>query len=82
MELIHKSWKLDRDIMARSQARMIKSAKAHRCEIDFDVEDYVLLNIKYWNTARPSLKLDNNNSDLIKIITKRGTHLNCNSLLL
>jgi hypothetical protein len=30
----------------------------------------VWLNIKYWNTARSSLKLDNNNSGLFKIIAK------------
>jgi hypothetical protein len=36
------------------------------------VEDYVWLNTKYWNTARPSLKLDNNNSGPFKIIAKKG----------
>jgi hypothetical protein len=45
--IIQESWKLARDIMARSQARMIKSANAHRREVDFDVGDYVWLNIKY-----------------------------------
>src|SRR6266536_433075 len=59
-------------MMARSQARMIKSANAHRREVDFDVEDYVWLNPKYWNTARPSLKLDNNNSGPFKIVVKVG----------
>ena len=58
--------------MARSQARMIKSANAHRREVDFDVEDYVWLNTKYWNTARPCLKLDNNNSGPFKIVVKVG----------
>ena len=58
--------------MARSQARMVKLANAYRREVDFDVEDYVWLNTKYWNTARPSLKLDNNNSGLFKIIVKKG----------
>jgi hypothetical protein len=58
--------------MARSQARMIKSANAHRREVDFDVGDYVWLNIKYWNTARPSLKLDNKNSGPFKILAKEG----------
>jgi hypothetical protein len=36
------------------------------------VGDHVWLNIKYWNTARPSLKLDNNNSGPFKIIVKEG----------
>ena len=72
IQLIHDSWKLARDMMARSQSRMIKSANAHRREIDFDVGDYVWLNIKYWNTARPSLKLDNNSSGPFKIIAKKG----------
>jgi hypothetical protein len=36
------------------------------------VGDHVWLSIKYWNTARPSLKLDNNNSGLFKIIVKEG----------
>jgi len=47
VQLIQDSWKLARDMMARSQARMIKSANAHRREVDFDVEDYVWLNTKY-----------------------------------
>ena len=51
---------------------MIKSANAHRREVDFDVEDYVWLNTKYWNTARPSLKLDNNNSGPFRITAKVG----------
>ncbi len=59
-------------MIARSQARMIKSANAYRRKVDFDVEDYVWLNTKYWNTARPSLKLDNNNSGPFKIIVKKG----------
>ncbi len=58
--------------MTRSQARMVQSANAYRREVDFDVEDYVWLNTKYWNTARPSLKLDNNNSSPFKIIAKKG----------
>ncbi len=72
VRLIQESWKLARDMMARSQARMVKSANAYRQEVDFDVEDYVWLNTKYWNTARPSLKLDNNNSGPFKIIAKKG----------
>jgi transposase InsO family protein len=72
VRLIQESWKLARDMMARSQARMIKSANAHRREVDFDVGDYVWLNIKYWNTARPSLKLDNKNSGPFKIVAKEG----------
>ena len=51
---------------------MIKSTNAHRREVDFDVEDHVWLNTKYWNTARPSLKLDNNNSGPFKIVAKEG----------
>ena len=51
---------------------MIKSANAHRREVDFNIEDYVQLNTKYWNTARPSLKLDNNNSGPFKIVAKKG----------
>ena len=52
---------------------MIKSTNAHRHKVDFDVEDYVWLNTKYQNTAKPSLKLDNNNTSLFKIIiTKKG----------
>ena len=58
--------------MARGQARMIKSANSHRRKVDFDVGDYVWLNTKYWNTARPSLKLDNKNSGPFKIIDKEG----------
>ena len=51
---------------------MIKSTNAHRHEVDFDVEDYVQLNTKYQNTARPRPKLDNNNASPFKIITKKG----------
>ena len=51
---------------------MIKSVNAHRREVDFNVEDHVWLNTKYQNTARPSLKLDNNNSGPFKIVTKEG----------
>jgi hypothetical protein len=59
-------------MMARSQARMVKSANAHRRKVDFDVEDHVWLDIRYWNTARPSLKLDNQNSGPFKIVAKEG----------
>jgi len=59
-------------MMARSQAKMIKSANAHRHKVDFDVEDYVWLDTKYWNTARLSPKLDNNNAGPFKIIAKKG----------
>lgn len=72
IQLIHDSWKLARDMMARSQARMIKSANSHRREVDFDVGDRVWLNTKYWNTTRPSLKLDNKNAGPFKIITRKG----------
>jgi hypothetical protein len=72
VQLIHDSWKLGRDMMARSQARMVKSANAHRREVDFDVGDDVWLDIKHWNTARPSLKLDNNNSGPFKITARKG----------
>ena len=58
--------------MARPEARMIKSANAHKREVDFDVGDHVWLNIKYWNTTKPSLKLDNKNSGPFKIISKEG----------
>ena len=51
---------------------MIKSVNAYRREADFNVEDHVWLNTKYQNTARPSLKLDNNNSGPFKIVTKEG----------
>ena len=47
VQLIQDSWKLARDMIARSQARMIKSVNAHRRKVDFDVEDYVWLNTKY-----------------------------------
>ena len=72
VQLIHDSWKLARDIMVRSQARMVKSANSHRREVDFDIGDYVWLNTKYWNTTRPSPKLDNNNSGPFKIIAREG----------
>ena len=51
---------------------MVKSINAHRREVDFDVEDYVWLDMKYWNTARPSLKLDNKNCGPFKILKKEG----------
>ena len=51
---------------------MIKSTNAYRREVDFNVGDYVQLNTKYQNTARPSPKLDNNNTSPFKIITKKG----------
>jgi transposase InsO family protein len=72
VQLVQDSWKLARDMMARGQARMIKSANAHRREVDFKVKDYVWLDTKYWNTARPSLKLDNRNSGPFEIIAKEG----------
>ena len=51
---------------------MIKSANSHRRTVDFNVDDYVWLNTKYWNTVRPSLKLDNKNSGPFKITAKEG----------
>ena len=51
---------------------MIKSTNAHRREVNFNVGDYVQLNTKYQNTARPSPKLDNNNAGPFKIIAKKG----------
>ena len=51
---------------------MIKSVNAYRHKVNFDVGDYVWLNTKYQNTARPSPKLDNNNTSPFKIITKKG----------
>ena len=51
---------------------MIKLANAYRREVNFNIEDYMWLNTKYQNTARPSLKLDNNNSGPFKIIAKKG----------
>ena len=58
--------------MAKSQAKMIKSTNAYRHKVNFDVGNYVQLNTKYQNTTRLSLKLDNNNTSLFKIITKKG----------
>ena len=51
---------------------MTKSVNTYRHKVNFNVEDHVWLNTKYQNTARPSLKLDNNNSSPFKIITKEG----------
>jgi hypothetical protein len=51
---------------------MIKSANTHRRKVDVGKDDYVWLNIKCWNTARPSLKLDSKNSGPFKIIEKKG----------
>ena len=51
---------------------MVKSANAHRREVDFDMEDHMWLDTKYQNTTRPSQKLDNKNSGPFKIITKEG----------
>ena len=51
---------------------MAKLANTYRREVDFNIEDYVWLDTKYQNTARPSLKLDNNNSSPFKIIVKKG----------
>ena len=51
---------------------MIKSTNVYRHEVNFNVEDHVWLNTKYQNTAKPSLKLDNNNSSPFKIIAKEG----------
>ena len=59
-------------MMARTQAWMVKSANAYRREVDFAKDDYVWLDIRHWNTARPSLKLDNKNSGPFKIIEKKG----------
>ena len=47
IRLVQDSWKLARDMMARSQARMIKSTNSHRRTVDFSVDDYVWLNTKY-----------------------------------
>ena len=51
---------------------MAKLVNTYRREVDFNVEDHVQLDTKYQNTARPSLKLNNNNSSPFKIITKEG----------
>ena len=51
---------------------MIKSTNAYRHEVNFNVRDYVQLDTKYQNTARLSLKLDNNNTSPFKIIIKKG----------
>jgi hypothetical protein len=72
IRLVQDSWKLARDMIAWSQARMIKSANSYRRKVDFDVNDYVWLNTKYWNTVRPSLKLDNKNYSPFKITAKEG----------
>jgi hypothetical protein len=47
IRLVQDSWKLARDMIAQSQARMIKSANSYRRKVDFDVDDYVWLNTKY-----------------------------------
>jgi hypothetical protein len=52
VQLIQDSWKLARDIIARSQVRITKSANTYKREVDFDIRDHVWLSIKYWNTAR------------------------------
>jgi len=34
-------------MIAKSQVRMIKSTNTYRRKVDFDIKDYVWLNIKY-----------------------------------
>ena len=51
---------------------MIKSVNTHRRKVNFNVRDHVWLNIKYQNTTRPSIKLDNKNLGPFKIVTKEG----------
>ena len=59
--------------LLRAQAKMSKSANAHRRETDFDVGDYVWLNVKDYPTQRPSRKLDFPVQGRFKIIGRVGS---------
>jgi hypothetical protein len=61
-----------RSAIQRAQERMSKAANAYRRPVDFDVGDYVWLDMRHLPTQRPSRKLDYPTNGRFKVLEKVG----------
>jgi transposase InsO family protein len=61
-----------RNAIQKSQERISKAVNKHRRPIDFDVGDYVWLDMRHLPTQRPSRKLDYPTNGRFKVLEKIG----------
>jgi transposase InsO family protein len=61
-----------RNAIRKAQARMVTSANKHRRPVDFNVGDYVWLDMRHLPTQRPSKKLDYPMGGRFKVLEKIG----------
>ncbi|KHJ32483.1 hypothetical protein EV44_g2899 [Erysiphe necator] len=54
----HDAWSLAKSHLLQAQSRMARKSNIHRREINFDVGDYVWLDMRDFLTQRPTKKLD------------------------
>lgn len=69
----HAAFNTARSHILNSQARMARSYNKSRREIDFDVDDLVWLDMRYFTTTRPSKKLDFPTNGPFRVVEKIGS---------
>ena len=67
---IHQAWSLARSHLQQAQSKASKSVNAHRRPVDFQVGQKVWLDMRQFDTSRPSRKLDYPTAGPFEILEK------------
>jgi transposase InsO family protein len=67
------AWNAARSSLLEAQAKMARSYNRSRRVVDFDVDDLVWLDMRYFTTTRPSKKLDFPTNGPFRVLEKVGS---------
>ena len=66
-------WETAKASLAKAQGRMARSYNSSRRPVDFDIDDLVWLDMRYFNTSRPSKKLDFPTNGPFRVLERIGS---------
>lgn len=72
LQQLQETWDWVQERIRTAQARQQRNANRSRREVDFDVDDMIMISTKNWNTGRPSKKLDYQWAGPFRILAKEG----------
>lgn len=72
LQQLQETWDWVQERIRTAQARQQRNANRSRREVDFDVDDMIMVSTKNWNTGRPSKKLDYQWAGPFRILAKEG----------
>lgn len=72
LQQLKETWDWVQEQIRTTQARQQRNANRSRREVDFDVDDMIMVSTKNWNTGRPSKKLDHQWAGPFQILAKEG----------